>query len=134
MACEVGGLTIEQARQNLIRYFVDSYTLPHDVIYPQEKEPDLESRSTPFILLNIIAVSKEQAGMGLRDLITDKYLDIALWKKEFTGIKDVAEFEDFVDSLSLTVVEGIVYKEPKSPTEKTYKGWVVNSILLPFKF
>lgn len=132
--CLAGGLTVEEARVAVVTYFSTNYSLPYDVIYPREKEPDLESRDDSFILLDINGVSKEQAGMGLRELITDKFLDISLWTKEYSGMKETSEFEDFVDSLSLTTIDGVVYKTPEGLSEKEYKGWVVNTILLPFKF
>ncbi len=130
----IGGITVEEARQRVVLYFSSNYTLSHDVIYPREVEPDLEGRDSSFILLDIDGVKKEQAGMGLREFITDKFLDISLWTKEYTGMKETSEFEDFVDTIAVSTVNNIVYGVPNSLSEKNYKGWVVNTILLPFKF
>lgn len=134
MDCLAGGITVEKARQNVISYFKANYTLPYDVIYPREKEPDLESREETFVLLDITGISKEQAGMGLREFITEKFLNVALWIKENSGMKETSEFEDFVDSIAISIVDGVVYGTPKALSEKEFKGWTINTILLPFKF
>ncbi len=132
--CLAGGVTVEEARQAVVAYFRDNYSLSHEVIYPREKEPDLESRDDSFILLDIDGVKKEQSGMGLREFITDKFLDVSLWTKEYSGMKETSEFEDFVDTLAINTVGGVVYGVPVALSEKDFKGWVVNTILLPFKF
>lgn len=132
--CVIGGLTNEEARQVVVKYFEDNYTLPHDVIYPREKEPDLESRDEPFILLDIVGVDKRQAGMGMREFITDKFLDISLWTKKDEGMKETSVFEDFVDSIAINITGGVAFGSPKPLAEKDFKGWIVNTILLPFKF
>jgi len=134
MSCLAGGVTVEEARQNVVSYFKDNYTLPYDVIYPREREPDLESREESFILLDITSVNKKQSGLGLREFITDKFFGIALWTKENSGMKETSEFEDFVDSLAVTTVAGVVYGTPVALSDKEFNGWVVNTILLPFKF
>jgi hypothetical protein len=134
MSCLIGGLTVEEARQEVVAYFESNYTLAHDVIYPREKEPDLESRENSFILLDITGIGKEQAGMGLREFITDKFLDISLWTREYSGMKETSEFEDFVDTLAINTVNGVLYGSPRPLSDKDFKGWTVNTILLPFKF
>lgn len=132
--CLIGGITNEEARQVVVAYFKDSYYLPHDVIYPREKEPGLEDRDDAFILLNIIGIEKEQAGMGMREFITDKFLDISLWTKKDEGMKETSVFEDFVDSIAIAIVGGVVFGAPKPLPEKDFKGWAVNTLLLPFTF
>lgn len=132
--CIVGGLTNEEARQVVVAYFRDNYTLPHEVIYPREKEPGLEDRDEAFIILNILGIDKEQAGMGMREFITDKFLDISLWTKADAGMKETSVFEDFVDSIAINISEGVAFGTPKPLSEKDFKGWVVNTLLLPFKF
>jgi hypothetical protein len=132
--CVVGGLTNEEARQAVITYFLANYSLAHEVIWPNEEPPALEGRTESFILLDIGEVKKEQAGMGTRDYIIDKFLDITLWKMEYTGIKEVSLFADFVDGLGLDTVGGVVYGVPNTLDPKAYMGWSVNTILLPFKF
>ena len=132
--CTVGGLTNEGARRAVIAHFKDSYNLDHEVIWPDEETPALKGREESFILLSMLNVKKEQAGMGSRDYIIDKFLDVTLWKLEYTGIKEVSIFEDFVDSIGLDTVSGVVYGVPKPLAPKDYKGWSVNTILLPFKF
>jgi len=134
MTCEVGGLTNNEAREAVIRYFDDYYNLPYDVIYPNQEPPALEGRDSPFIILTIDDVKKEQTGMGERSYITDKFLDITLWIREYTGIKEISNFKDFVDSLGLLTEAQVVYGVPMVVSPKDYKGWIVNTILLPFKF
>jgi hypothetical protein len=132
--CIVGGLTEEEARKATIAYFEDNYTLPHDVIYPNQEPPALEGRDEPFIVLSLIGVDKEQAGMGSRDYIIGKFLDISLWIREYTGIKEVTIFADFVNGLGLDTVGGIVYGVPEELPPKDHKGWSLNTRLLPLKF
>ena len=134
MACEIGGITNEEARQAVIAYFDSTYNLAHDVIYPNQEPPALEGRENPFILLDFDNVKKEQLGMGSSDYITDKFLDISLWIREYEGIKEVTNFEDFVDSIGVVTEENVVYGVPVVVTSKDFKGWIVNTILLPFKY
>jgi hypothetical protein len=132
--CEVGGISVEEARQAVVGYFQTNYSLSYDVFYPGESEPDLESRDNAFILLGIDGMSKEQAGMGMREFITDKFLDISFWIRDGAGMKEISVFEDFVDGLAIQTSGGVVYGTPVPLSEKDFKGWVVNTILLPFKF
>ena len=132
--CAVGGITNEEARKAVLLYFQTEYSLTHEVIWPDEKPPALVGREEPFILLDIKDIKKEQAGMGTRDYITDKFLDVTLWQLEYTGVKEVNIFADFVDSIGLDTVGGVVYGVPKVLAPADYKGWSVNTILLPFKF
>ena len=134
MSCEIGGITNEEARQAVIAHFTVHYNLAHDVIYPNQEPPALEGREAPFILLDFDNVKKEQFGMGSSDYITDKFLDLSFWIREYTGIKEVSNFEDFVDSIGVVTEENVVYGVPVVVPDKSYKGWLVNTILLPFKY
>lgn len=135
--CLIGGLTNEEARQELVAYFTTSYTasgLTHEVIYPNQKPPSIEDRNTPFILLTLIEINREQEYIGSSEYIIDKFLSIELWVREFTGYKTISIFTDFIDSLGLKIVNGIVYKTPKYMAPKNFKGWELTPVALPFKF
>lgn len=130
----------EAARLAVITYFEAAHAAHAsvntiEVVYPNQKPPDIEFRESPFILLDILLVSKEQFEMGSRDFNTTKMLDISLWSREYTGIKLVDGYLNFVDSIGVVTVEGVVYGTPVPVSEKDrYKGWKITSVALPFKF
>lgn len=132
--CLIGGLTNEQARQAVIAYFSTNYTLGYEVMWPGQKPPSIENRTDPFILLSFVDINREQEYIGSSNFIIDKALIIELWRLEYSGSKAVSLFQDFVDSLSLAIVNGVVYREPRYLAPKNFKGWELSSAILPFGF
>jgi hypothetical protein len=138
--CLLTGISEDQARINLLTYIRDSFVAAPvgvsgiELIYPNAKPPDTESRTTPFIMLSIRPVHSEQSGMGESTFVTTKTLDISLWIREYTGIKIVGLFVDFVKSLGLKTVDSISYGVPHQVVQKPYKGWEVNPVFLPIRF
>jgi hypothetical protein len=133
MTCLIGGLTNEQARQAVITYFQTNYSLGYEVIWPGQKPPSIEDRTTPFILLSFVDISREQEYIGSSEFVIDKALIIELWQPEFSGSKNIAVFQDFVDSLAVKIENGVVYRTPKY-SSNMFKGWELSSAILPFGF
>ena len=105
-----------------------------EVIWPNQKPPGLEGREDPFLLLTVVDVDREHMEMGFQGYISTKFLDISLWIREYTGIKLVDEFKDFVDPLGLTVTSGIDYGPVNPMKSLKHEGWEVHPMALPFRF
>ena len=134
----IGELTNIQAKEIIIARVKDALLASQfssiDVCWPNERPPGLQSQEDPWILITEVDVSRRRMELGGQGYIATKFLDISLWIKEYTGIKLVDEFKDFIDSLGLTVSNGIDYGPVNPMKSLKHKGWDVHPMALPFRF
>lgn len=138
--CELIGISEEQARINMVTYIQAAFAAASEpiksleIIYPNMKPPDLEGRTSPFILMDINPVYIEQTGMGETTYKTTKSLDISLWIREYTGVKLVGNLVDFLKGLGVKTVSNVSYGVPFPAKKQKYKGWEAHPVFLPIRF
>ena len=106
----------------------------YDKYWPNTTLPDIETLTSPIILVDLDDVTNRQFTLGSRSARKTGFITVTLLVKEGSGINLISEFKEFMDTIGLRVQSGVTYKEPRvlaSPAK--FKGWEPTCVGLPYQ-